>query len=237
MALPKIANTPYYDVTIPSTGEKTRYRPYLVKEEKILLMAAESTDDTQMSDAMLDIICTCFENINPHKLTTFDMEYLFLQLRSKSVGESIDLVYACLECEAENTVKVELAKSKPNIPKDKNNKITLKENMILELKYPTYYDIIKDKVLQKSESNYEIIYQTVMLCLDKLQVNDEIMRFADEPVEDVIEFIGNLSAEQFKKLSSFAETIPFIKQEVNFECKSCKHPNVIEIEGMNNFFL
>ena len=200
-------------------------------------MAAESTDDTQMSDAMLDIICKCFENISPHKLTTFDMEYLFLQLRSKSVGESIDLVYLCSECEVENTVKVELAKSKPTIPKDKNNKITLKENMILELKYPSYYDIVQDKILQKSQSNYEIIYQTVMLCLDKLQMDDELMHFADEPIEDVVEFIGNLSTEQFKKLSSFAETIPFIKQEVKFDCKGCKHPNAIEIEGMHNFFL
>ena len=111
MALPQINNTPYYDITIPSTGEKTRFRPYLVKEEKILLIAYETQDVTQIANAMLHIIQTCVETINTIKITTFDMEYIFLQIRSKAVGENVDLKILCSndECMEQTDVKVNIS--------------------------------------------------------------------------------------------------------------------------------
>ena len=239
MALPKLNNTPYYDVTIPSTGEKTRYRPYLVKEEKVLLMAAESEDDHSISEAMLDVICICVENVNKTKLTTFDIQYLFLQLRSKSVGETSDLLFTCqsTECDHENKVKIKISDVNVDMPKDKNNKIELSEDMTLELKYPTYESMINDKIMRYAETGSEMMYQTVMLSLDALQLKEERMIFAEEPVEDVIEFIGSLSTGQFEKLTNFTNSIPMLKKEIEFTCEKCQYENKTAVLGNADFFL
>ena len=239
MALPKLNNTPYYDVTIPSTGVKTRYRPYLVKEEKVLLMASESEDDHTMSEAMLNVICECVEGADKYKLTVFDIQYLFLQLRSKSVGETSDLIFNCQnnKCDAENTVTIKLSDINVNVPEDKKNKIPLSEDMTVELKYPTYNSVINDKIMRHSESGSEIMYQTVLLSLDALQAKDERMIFAEEPIEDVVNFIGNLTNEQFRKLSEFSENIPTLRHEVDYTCEKCQHKNSALIEGTADFFL
>ena len=239
MALPKLNNTPYYDVTIPSTGEKTRYRPYLVKEEKVLLMASESEDDHSISEAMLDVICICVENVNKTKLTTFDIQYLFLQLRSKSVGETSDLLFTCqsTECDHENKVKIKISDVNVDMPKDKNNKIELSEDMTLELKYPTYESMINDKIMRYAETGSEMMYQTVMLSLDALQLKEERMIFAEEPVEDVIEFIGSLSTGQFEKLTNFTNSIPMLKKEIEFTCEKCQYENKTAVLGNADFFL
>jgi len=239
MALPKLNNTPYYDVVIPSTGEKTKYRPYLVKEEKVLLIASESGDSHTISEAMLDIVCACVEAADRNKLTVFDLDYLFVQLRAKAVGESSDVLMTCHgnECIEENEVKIILAEAKLDIPEDKGNMIKLNDDMTLQLKYPSYLKVISDNVLKNAETNAEIMYQTVMLCLDVLHLENEKMNFADEPIEDVVEFIGSLSPEQFSKLSNFANNIPSIKQEVKFKCKTCGHKNVQILSGTSSFFL
>jgi len=239
MALPKLNNTPYYDVVIPSTGEKTKFRPYLVKEEKVLLVASESADMQTMSEAMLDIVCSCVESADRNKLTSFDLDYLFIQLRTKAVGETSDIILACndAECLEENEIKVDLGAAKIDVPEDKKNMIKLDDDMTLELKYPTYYSIMSDKIMKHAETNTEIMYQTVMLCLNKLHLKDEIMNFADEPVEDAVEFIGSLSPDQFLKLSEFANNIPIVKQEVKFECTKCGHKNEQALNGTSSFFL
>jgi len=189
MALPKLNNTPYYDVTIPSTGVKTRYRPYLVKEEKVLLMAAESDDEAGISQAMLDVISSCVEGVDKFKLTTFDVQYLFLQLRSKSVGETSELLFSCQNegCDHENKVTIGISDVNVDMSSTENNKIELSEDMTIELKYPTYYDVSTDKILNKIGNNgAEVLYQSVLLSLDALQLKDERMIFAEEPIEDVL---------------------------------------------------
>ena len=239
MALPKLNNTPYYDVTIPSTGVQTRYRPYLVKEEKVLLMASESEDEHSMSEAMLSVINNCVEGVDKSKLTTFDIQYLFLQLRAKSVGETSKLNLTCKnpKCNHENEYLLELKDIHPIIPEDKNNKIELSEDMIIELKYPTYESVINDKIMRHAVSGAEVMYQTVVLSLDALQLKDERMIFAEEPIEDVIEFIGNLSTTQFNKLTEFTNSIPELKKEIEYVCTKCQHKNKITIEGTADFFL
>ena len=170
MALPKLNNTPYYDIVIPSTGEKTRFRPYLVKEEKVLLIAAESGDSRSMSEAMLNIVCECVETGDKNKLTVFDLDYLFIQLRTKAVGESSDILLTCNDgdCLEQNEVKVDLKQAQIDVPEDKKNMIKLGDEMTLQLKYPTYYSILSDSIMKDAETNTEITYQTVLLCLDKL---------------------------------------------------------------------
>ena len=238
MALPKLNNTPYYDVTIPSTGETTTYRPYLVKEEKILLMALETADYQQVARAMFDIVCTCVNDTKRNKLTTFDMEYLFLKVRSKSVGETAKFLLQCQseECHEQNEVTVKLSDVEIDLPKDKNNTIELKDDMILELKYPTYNDMINDRIIAETTSDAEMMYQTVMLCLDVLHIKDERMLFSEEPVEDIVEFIGSLTTEQFAKINAFANSIPVIEKEVEFKCKKCNHDNNTILSGTMDFF-
>ena len=239
MTLPKLNNTPYYDVTIPSTGVQTRFRPYLVKEEKVLLMASESEDQHSMSQAMLNVICECVEAVDKYKLTTFDIQYLFLQLRAKSVGETSKINLTCKnsKCNHENEYSLELKDIHPIIPEDKKNKIELSEDMTIELKYPTYNSVINDKIIRHTESGAEVMYQTVVLSLDALQLKDERMIFAEEPIEDVIEFIGNLSTVQFNKLTDFTNTIPELKKDIEYECEKCQHKNKVTIEGTADFFL
>ena len=239
MALPKLNNTPYYDVTIPSTGVKTRYRPYLVKEEKVLLIAGESEDQHAMSEAMLNVICDCIEGVDKYKLTTFDIQYLFLQLRAKSVGETSKLTFKCgnTKCDVSNEVTVQLSDINVEVPADKKNKIELSEDMTIELKYPTYESVINDKIMRHAESGAEMMYQTVMLSLDALQVKEERMIFTEEPIEDVIEFIGNLSTVQFNKLTDFTNSIPELKKEIEYTCEKCQHKNKVTIEGTADFFL
>ena len=236
MPLPKLNNTPYYDVTIPSTGEKTKYRPYLVKEEKILMIASESEDDYAISEAMLNIIGDCVQGLDKYKLTTFDIQYLFLQLRSKSVGETSELIFPC-ECQHENKVTIKISDVTADVPEDKKNIIKLSEDMTIELKYPTYHDVINDKIMRSNISGTEVLYQSVMLSLDTLQLKNERMIFADEPVEDVIEFIGELSTDQFNKLTDFTNSIPALRKEIEFTCEKCKKVNKRVIEGTADFFL
>ena len=236
MALPKLNNTPYYDVTIPSTGVKTRYRPYLVKEEKVLLMASETEDDHAMSEAMLNLICECVEGVDRYSLTAFDIQYLFLQLRSKSVGETSTLLFTC-NCQHENKVTIKISDINVEVPADKKDKVELSEGMTIELKYPTYSSLINDKIMRHSESATEIMYQSVMLSLYALQAKDERMIFAEEPIEDIIEFIGNLSTEQFGKLTEFTNSIPQLKHEIEYTCEKCKTVNKSTVEGTADFFI
>ena len=239
MALPKLNNTPYYDVTIPSTGEKKRYRPYLVKEEKVLLIAGESEDTHSMSEAMLNVICDCVEGVDKLKLTTFDIQYLFLQLRSKSVGETSKLTFACqnAKCNHENEYTCQIASVNAVIPEDKKNIIKLSEDMTIEMKYPTYHSIINDKIMRHGESGAEIMYQTVLLSLDILLLKDERMIFAEEPIEDIIEFIGNLETKQFNKLTDFTNSIPELEKAIEFVCTKCQHINKVTVQGTADFFL
>ena len=115
--------------------------------------------------------------------------------------------------------------------------IELSEDMILELKYHTYESMINDKIMKHAETGSEIMYQTVMLCLNALHIKDERMIFADEPVEDVIEFIGSLTTDQFQKLSEYTNNIPMVNQEVKFKCQKCDHDNKLNLNGINSFFL
>lgn len=238
MALPQLNNTPYYDITIPSTGENTRFRPYLVKEEKVLLVAYETQDVTQITNAMLHIIDSCVETINTQKITTFDMEYIFLQIRSKAVGENVDLKIMCThgECMEQTDVKVNIADIKIVMPDNKNNIIELEEDMSIELKYPYYKVIASNKIIMESESEIEILYETIQACLNVLQLKDERIVFADEPYEEIVNFVGNLSTEQFRKLQDFVNSIPVISKDVTFTCAKCNNDVTQTLQGTSDFF-
>lgn len=237
MALPKINDVPRYEITIPSTNKVVRFRPYLVKEEKILLLALESQDEKLISNTILDIVEGCLDGkVNKKELTSFDVEYLFTQIRAKSVGETSKLYFYCTreECDEENEVTVDLSKVTINVNQT-INKVALKDNVVIEQKYVPYFDIINSNILQ-SGSDVESLYKLIAKSIVAVCTDDEKINTKDEPVEDLYEFINNLTSLQYESLKQFVNNAPAIEQHVRFKCSKCGHDNSIHLKGIKDFF-
>lgn len=234
MALPKLNDVPKYDVIIPSTKQEIRFRPFLVKEQKILLMALETKDQKSILNAITDTLKSCIvDEININRLTSFDVEYLFTQIRAKSVGESTKIGFLCTECEAENEVNIKLDDITIDVPK-KNMSVRLNDQYTIDMKYPTYMAMLSEDV--DSESGVDQIYNTLILCLDKLRTDDDIIEFANESKEEIMSFIEQLSTAQFEKIMDFINSIPSLHHELNFDCTACGHKNKAVLQGINDFF-
>jgi len=234
MALPKLNDVPKYDVIIPSTKQEIRFRPFLVKEQKILLMALETKDQKSILNAITDTLKSCIiDEININRLTSFDVEYLFTQIRAKSVGESTKIGFLCTECEAENEVTIKLDDITIDVPK-KNMSVRLNDQYTIDMKYPTYMAMLSEDI--DSESGVDQIYNTLILCLDKLRTDDDIIEFANESKEEIMSFIEQLSTAQFEKIMDFINSIPSLHHELNFDCTACGHENKAVLQGINDFF-
>lgn len=234
MALPKLNDVPKYDVTIPSTKQSIRFRPFLVKEQKILLMALETKDEKSILSAITDTLESCIvDPVNLSSFTSFDVEYLFTQIRGKSVGESSTLLFNCTECSHSNEVKIDITEIKIDVPKNISS-IKLNDQYMLDMKYPSYMDMLEQETL--SESDTDKIYNTIMICLDKLKTEDDIISFSDEPREEVSSFLEQLTTEQFEKVMEFVNNIPTLKHELTFECEQCNHNNKAILQGISDFF-
>ena len=234
MALPIINDTPKYTLTIPSTKKAITYRPFLVKEQKILLMALESQDQKQVLQAITDTIVSCvMEPIDINRLATFDVEYIFTQIRSKSVGETSTVNVRCEKCEDFNEVTIPLDDIFIDIPKDKNE-IVITDQYTVIMRYPSY-----GKALENYDSNEKSItgslYNSVLLCLDKLKTKDELLPFDDETPEEIQKFLESLNNEQFEKLLVFVNELTILSHDVSFECK-CGHTTHHTLEGLADFF-
>ena len=180
MALPKLNQTPSYELTIPSTGEKLDYRPFLVKEQKILLLALESQDEKNILRTIRDTFKTCvLSECNVDKLKIFDIEFIFLQMRSKAVGESASLVFKCGKCEVDNDVSIPLSEINIEMKDDIVYDVAVTEQYNLKLGYPTFKQVIEATQPEK-ETQAELIFRTAKMCLDSLQTEDENILFADE---------------------------------------------------------
>lgn len=238
MALPKLNESIKYTTTIPSNGQEIKFRPYLVREEKILMMALESEDKKIALNAIADTISACVdEEINVHKLPVFDVEYLFAQIRSKSVGETSSVNVKCSECKAPNEVDIDLSKIKINVPK-KIKAINLTEDMTLELKYPVLEEVTDTMIkTEKAEvTQTQQIFDLIAVCLHSLKTKDEVIQFSDEPKSEVMAFIESFNNKQFEELRNFVENIPQMKHDIKFKCQSCEHDNEITLKGTNDFF-
>ena len=244
MGLPKIA-VPEYTLKLPSNGKELKYRPFLVKEEKILLLAMESEEEQQIVDATKTVIKNCvFGDIDVDDLPTFDVEYIFLWLRGKAKGEVIELKYDCPTCK--NTIPVSFNIEAIEIFKDENhnNKIQLTENLGIVMKYPnltlqTKIDMVKD------ESNIDRIFRTILLCIDYIYDKEKTYSMKDHTSAEMVEFLESLTDDQFQKISNFFETSPKLKHTVNLNCKfksgknkkSCGYTEEIVLEGLQSFFV
>ena len=233
MALPKIA-APQYELTVPSTEETIKFRPFLVKEEKLLLLANESEEEGEMIGAISQIITNCtFEKLDVKDLALFDLEYVFLKIRAKSVGEVVNLKLLC-EDDGETYADVEINLDDVNIVwNDKHtNHIELTDDIGLMMRYPQF-DLI-DMGGQGGETEY--IFKMIKSCINQVYEGDTIHERSDFTDKDLDAFIESLTSEHFQKLQEFFETMPRLKHDVKFKNPKTKKQNKMTLEGMQSFF-
>lgn len=239
MALPKL-ETPVYETVIPSTGKTIEYRPFLVKEEKILMMAQESRDPAQAITALKRIIKACtFDKVDPNALTTYDAEFLFLQLRIKSVGETADFQLPCEGCQQLQDVKVDLTSVEVKHPKEKpETNIKLNETVGITLKSLTLNDAIGMK-----PEEMEDISAMVAVVIDTIYDEDNVYKASDCSNKELKEFVDQLSHSQLEKIQTFLVSQPAIEKDVTFgctnkpkdkDCSGCK--TTVTLKGLADFF-
>lgn len=232
MALPKLNSSPKYELTIPSTGKTARFRPFLVKEEKSLMIAMESGNQRDALNGLVDTILACTEdNINTNSLTTFDIEYIFLQLRAKSVGESARVGLKCKSCETSNEITILLDDIKVNMP-DVNKNIKLDDNISIEVDWPTFNQLIS---FDMETANTETVFTMIANCIKTIYSGDERISASDASKEELKEFIESMNTSQFNQIKDFVDAIPRLTHEVNFDCKKCTESNSVTVEGVESF--
>jgi hypothetical protein len=236
MTLPVVNDIPKYTMKLPSSGKSMSYRPFLVKEQKVLLIALESQDSEAILQSIVDCIAACVDGIDLNRLTTFDIEYLFTQIRSKSVGETtkVKLKCGCLEY---TEVDVNLADVGIDVPKD-NNRIELTDKFALSLRYPNYKQLmlVSESTATDDASVTGNLVQSIKMVLDTLQTPDELIRFDDYQDAEIDTFIDNLTAGQFEEIMKFIHNIPKLQHEIEYKCASCGVDNKVTLEGLQDFF-
>jgi len=236
MALPKL-ETPRYELTVPSTGKVVAFRPYLVKEEKVLLMAMESENPKQIFSAMQDVISSCtFGNVNVDNLTSFDIEYIFLQLRIKSVGETVTVNLKCEKDEAYTPVEVDLTQVKlvqsPGFVSSLDVKLT--DSIGVVLKPIKASDLI---TLDPKVNKTDLITDLVIATISHIYDSEKIYRPEDISKEELRQFIDSLSRQQITKIQNYITSFPRLELDVTFTCVKCGHVNTIKLNGMESFFV
>lgn len=236
MALPKINSTPEYEVVIPSTNKTIRYRPFLIKEQKVLLIALESKDEKQVLSAINNTIKSCVkDNINLSTLTTYDTEYIFTQIRSKSVGEKAKITMQCTSCTTANEVEIDFERIKISGSSPAERTIKLNDDYSIKMRHPSYLDV-GGHALINATSQTEKLIESIIICLDSLIGEEDIVKFKDEPRKEVEEFIDNLNSQQMDSLIDFIRNIPTLTYDVDYKCKSCGHENHSTLRGLGDFF-
>ena len=234
MALPKMNTSPRYELSLPSTGETYRYRPFLVKEEKILLIAMESQNAKDIYNAIMDTITNCVPDLDASKLSSFDVEYVFLMIRAKSVGESVDLNFKCSECETPNEVSINLESIKIDNENPKDKMIKLSEDITLEMKYPTYRDIMRK--IDTDDNQVDQTFKMIAMCMAAVHTEEERTSVADESDEEVQAFVESLGSKQLQDILAFIDAVPKLSHTLKYTCVKCEHENEQLLEGLQDFF-
>jgi nucleoid DNA-binding protein len=237
MALPKLNETLNMTMVIPSTKKKVKFRPYLVKEEKVLLQAFESQNLQLILDTMCDTIESCLDpqsNVNVSDLATFDVEYMFTQIRSASVGENSTILVKCKECETENPIKIDLSELEVEI-NEVDNVIDITDDISVEMRYPTYHGIAAPGA-ELDENSAESIMNIVASSIAAVMTEEERIDVSNEDPAEVKDFLDSLTSTQFQKLSAFLQDMPSLSHTAEFECKECKAENSVTLKGLADFF-
>ena len=240
MPLPKI-NTPTFELVLPSTAKKIKYRPFLVREEKILVMAMESDDMKQITSAIIDILNNCIltRGVKVEKLSTFDIEYLFLNVRSKSVGETVEVNVTCPD-DGETQVQMEIDIDSIKVKKDKNhtNIVKLDDNLSMKLKYPSMNEFIENNFDASDTTRSEVSQSLDMItsCIDMIYNEEESWSSTDSTKKELSEFIEQLNTKQFKDVEKFFTTMPKLSHTVKIKNPKTGVENKVVLEGLASFF-
>ena len=239
MPLPKIA-TPTYELVLPSSSRKIKFRPFLVKEEKILILAMESQDSKQIANAVKDVISHCIltRGIKVEKLSTFDIEYLFLNIRGKSVGEDIEVMITCpddVKTQVPASINIDSIKV---ITSDEHEKdIKLDDQYTLRMKYPSLNEFIKTNFAATDNVNVDDTFDLIASCIDQVYNEEESWTGADCTKKELKDFLEQLDSKQFKMVEKFFETMPKLSHTVKVINPNTKKECEIKLEGLQNFFV
>ena len=237
MALPKL-NTPTYELEIPSTDEKIKYRPFLVKEEKILMMALETKDNTQIVNAVKDIVTECtFNKINISTMPMFDTEYIFLQIRSKSVGEVSKLKLLCPDGDGKTyaDVELDLNEVKVQVGDDHTNKIELTDDMGVIMTYPNIDSFADSGIQDITASNMLEVIGTCILQIYE-EKGEKVYESKDQTKKELNDFIESMNTKQFQDIQKFFDTMPKLKHEIKIKNPKTKKESKVTLTGLNDFF-
>ncbi len=235
MALPKVA-LPTYELEVPSNGKKIKYRPFVVKEEKLLLLALESGDDKQIEDATRTLLKNCIQSrVKLEDLAIFDLEYIFLQIRAVSVGEVVEMLLTC-EDDGETQVKYNLNLTDVQVIKseDHSSKIMLSDSMGLIMKYPSFEEFVKVSIIAKDTS--EQVIEIMGKCVDQIFDGEDVYDSSTTSKKEFVEFIEGLTNKQFEKVQEFFSEMPVLKHEIKLKNPNTGVENSFVIQGLSNFF-
>ena len=238
MPLPKIA-TPTYELELPSTGKTIKFRPFLVKEEKLLVLALESDDSKEITNAIKAVLKDCIQTrgVKVDTLPTFDIEYLFLNIRGKSVGEDIEVSVLCPD-DGETYAEVQISIDDIKVTKDKNhsNQIKLDDNLMMEMKYPSLDQFVKSNFEFSNDNQVDQSFELIASCIDKVYSADEAWTTDDFTKKEVTEFLEQMNSAQFKEIESFFSTMPKLSHEVQVVNPKTKKKSKVTLEGLASFF-
>jgi len=238
MPLPKIA-TPTHELVLPSTGKKIKYRPFLVKEEKILILALESEDTKQITNAIKTILKSCIltRGIKVEELPTFDIEYIFLNIRGKSVGESIDVLVTCPD-DGKTQVEHKVYIDEIQVKKDEkhNRDIKLDHSLTLRMKYPSLNEFIQSNFSVTETNTLEASMDIISSCIDVVYSEDESWAAADCTKKELDDWLETLNTSQFKEIETFFETMPKLTHVVKVTNPNTKVESEVTMEGLTSFF-
>lgn len=232
MTLPKI-ETPRYTLTLPSSGKQIEYRPFLVKEQKALLIAMESPEDGAVESTTLSVVQAClFDKVDVRKLPKVDVDYIFIKLRAKSVGEQIDLIVQCKECGNNQDYVFNLDDVMVERTEGHTANIKISDSVGIVMRLPTFAEV----AALTDDYTVDNIYKTVIACIEQIYDEETLYLTKDMPKEDVAAWVDNLNQEQYEKLEMFYRTVPKIVSKLEYKCNKCESINQILLEGIEDFF-
>ena len=238
MPLPKIS-TPTYELVLPSSNRKIKFRPFLVKEEKVLILAMESQDTTQIANAVKDLISNCIitRGIKVDKLSTFDIEYLFLNIRGKSVGEDIEVMVTCPDDgKTQVPALINIDSIKIQKSDDHDRDIKLDDQYTLRMRYPSLNEFIKNNFDMNDKNQMEQSFDLIGSCIDKIYTEDEVWASADCTKKEMKDFLEQMNSTQFKEIESFFDTMPKLSHTLKITNPKTKVESEVVLEGLASFF-
>lgn len=231
MTLP-VFDVPQFTTTLPSDGRTISFRPFLVKEQKQLLMAVAGSAEEQVM-AVNNIIDACtFNKVNARRLPAFDVEYLFLQIRAKSIGENVEVLLTCANCGEKTKTIMDVTKVEVKRPDSHNTTIDLGNEILVKMNYPR----LEDLEIDPDAPNVDRIIQLIASCIQSIWYGEEMFAAEDYSMEELVEFVENLSPGGLAKIEEFFKFMPVVQHEFSWDCGKCEHHNQVVMEGLQNFF-